>query len=109
MKIEIYILSHLFESVGMSRYWPFGTIIIFLMAQFANVVSWFSNELNGDKMTGNALWPIMSISVIIVFLFAYIIANIRVADKLNKGMFFKIGMAILPFIFQPILGYMKEQ
>lgn len=105
---EIYILSYYFESIGMSRYWPMGTIIVFLMVQFGNVVSWFSNSFNGSNIVGEKFWTIIGIIVIVAFIVAYIIANIRVADKLKKNNAFKVGMAILPFIFQPILGFMTE-
>lgn len=46
--------------------------------------------------------------ILIASAIIYIISNIELAKMFNKERGFTIGLAILPIIFQPILGYQKE-
>lgn len=43
----------------------------------------------------------------IIVVVQYIRSNIRLAEMFDKGIGFKIGLILLPSIFQPILGYQK--
>ncbi len=96
--LEIVTLAYYFESAEMSKLWAICPIITLLIFAFGVVIS----------LAGVSFWLFIAYMLIILFGIAYIIANIRIADKLNKGTLFKVGIAILPFIFQPILGFMKE-
>ena len=51
---------------------------------------------------------ILTIILLVITAISYIISNIRLGKKFNKSTGFIVGLAIFPFIFQPILGYSKK-
>ena len=64
---------------------------------------------------GDRISPILYILVpvgivgIIAAIVAHVKASLKIADMFSKGIIFKVGLILLPFIFQPILGFQREQ
>ncbi len=52
---------------------------------------------------------VISLTMIISWLVAYIKSNIKLGKMFNKTTPFIVGLCILPFIFQPILGYNNKE
>lgn len=89
--------------------------VIFSVLSFlvALVASWYY-----FKAVGMSSWwaivplsgiiPIIGIVGIISFYIAFIISNIRLGKMFQKSKFFIVGLALFPFIFQPILGYSND-
>ena len=48
-------------------------------------------------------------SKIVVHTSTLIVPSIKLAEIFNKGKGFIVGLVILPLIFQPILGYQKDE
>lgn len=87
-------LYYYFKAVGMSGWWailPFASAILVLLA-----------VLSSGLM-------ILAIIVVLSSIIAYVISNIRLARIFRKGTLFTVGLAILPFIFQPILGFQRNE
>lgn len=57
------------------------------------------------KMAGKPAWWIVLLLIPIVNLITLILISIPIAQKFGKGDGFGIGMAFLPFVFWPILGF----
>jgi uncharacterized membrane protein YoaK (UPF0700 family) len=57
------------------------------------------------KISGRPLWWIVLFLIPIVSIVAAIIISIDVAKNFGKGTGFGIGLALLGFIFYPILGF----
>jgi hypothetical protein len=57
------------------------------------------------EIAGKPLWWIILMLIPIVNFFVWIVVCIAVAARFGKGAGFGIGMALLPFIFWPILGF----
>lgn len=52
---------------------------------------------------------VLSLVALIAWLVAYIKSSIKLGQLFNKSNSFIVGLVILPFIFQPILGYNKQE
>jgi hypothetical protein len=57
------------------------------------------------KIAGKPLWWIILFFIPLANLVVGILASIGVAEKFGKGSGFGIGLAFLPFIFYPVLGF----
>jgi hypothetical protein len=57
------------------------------------------------EIAGKPLWWIILMLIPIVNFFVWIVVCIAIAARFGKGAGFGIGMALLPFIFWPILGF----
>ena len=63
-------------------------------------------------LTGLFNPSISLIGILITFILAiiiYAISNYRLGDLFNKGIVFKIGLILLPFIFKPILAFQRNK
>lgn len=86
-------LWYYFKAVGMSGWWailPIGASLSLIFGIFGTV------------------FLIITLVGFISFIIAYIISNIHLAKMFEKGTGFTIGLALLPFIFQPILGFQRD-
>jgi hypothetical protein len=61
------------------------------------------------KIAGKPLWWILLLLVPIANLVITILISIAVAEKFGKGAGFGVGLALLSFIFYPILGFGDAQ
>ena len=59
----------------------------------------------GIIKSGINILLIMGIILILAYLYAHVIASIRLAQKFDKGILFTVLLVILPGIFQPVLGF----
>jgi hypothetical protein len=57
------------------------------------------------EIAGKPIWWIILLFIPLVNIVVSIIVNIEVAKKFGKGTGFGIGLALLGFIFYPILGF----
>ena len=57
------------------------------------------------EIAGKPLWWIILFFVPIVNIVIDIIVSIEIANRFGKGTGFGVGLALLPFIFYPILGF----
>ena len=57
------------------------------------------------EIAGKPLWWILLYLIPFVNLIVAILISIDVAKKFDKGAGFGVGLAFLPFIFYPILGF----
>lgn len=57
------------------------------------------------KMAGRESWWVLLFFIPGINIVAYIILNVDIAKKFGKGEGFGVGLAFLPFIFYPILGF----
>ena len=107
--LQIVTLAYFFGSVGMSKLWAVCPTIALIIIIFGMFQSFAGLMITNDESTGGGVFMIfVAYALLLAFLVAYIIANVKVGKMLNKGTGFIIGLAILPVIFQPILGYMKD-
>ena len=86
-------LWYYFKAVGMSGWWailPIGASLLSIFAIFGIFLS------------------IIILVGFVSFIIAYIISNIHLAKIFEKGTGFTIGLVLLPFIFQPILGFQRN-
>lgn len=88
-----------FKAVGMSGWWAILPFVSIIIASFGMSIM----LLGGSNFIG-----ILGLGCFIAFIIAYILSNIRLANIFKKSIVFTIGLALLPFIFQPILGYQKN-
>jgi len=63
------------------------------------------NKIVMLQIAGRPIWWIFLFFIPIVNLVVAIIVSIDIAKAFGKGTGFGIGLAFLPFIFYPILGY----
>ena len=107
--LQIATLAYYFESVGMSKMWAICPIVSFIILSIGIAtslsVSLFTSSTTPD--TGELL-SIIGMFLLLISGIAYIIATIRVGERMNKGTLFIIFLVLFPFIFQPILGYFGE-
>lgn len=97
--LQVASLFYYFKSTGMSGIWAFVPTLSTLLLGVGS----YSLILGGGGFLA-----IIGIGGLIACLIAYVISNIKLGEMFNKGTGFKIGLAILPFIFQPILGYSND-
>ena len=76
-----------FKAVGMSGNWAFLILLIAI---------------------SSVTIQILVLVFAVVYIIAYIISNIRIAQIFNRGLGFTVGLVFLPHVFQAILGYIKE-
>lgn len=57
------------------------------------------------EIAGKPLWWIILFFIPIVNIVIDIIVSIEIANRFSKGTGFGVGLALLPFIFYPILGF----
>jgi hypothetical protein len=57
------------------------------------------------KIAGRPIWWVILYLIPVVNLIIAILVSIDVANRFGKGAGFGIGLALLPFIFYPILGF----
>lgn len=69
---------------------------------------WFGNFASSSNYTELYIKTIFLILIFVAWAIVSIISNIRLGKKFNKSVEFIVGLAILPFIFQPVLGYTKD-
>jgi len=97
--LEVISLRYYFKGVGMSGNWGFLPIVSILSSQVGNLVA----IIDGGILSG-----LISLVGTTTFFIAYVISNIKLGQLFNKGSGFTLGLVLLPFIFQPILGYKKD-
>ena len=98
--IAVVAIGNYFKALEMKIIWAVMPLISITMIAFGGALA---------TMGGTPLLMIIGIAGIIAFIVAYIISNIKLGKLFDKGIGFTIGLVILPFIFQPILGYQKEK
>lgn len=103
-------LYHYYKAVGMSGLWAILPAIIPIIAAFniSNSMFLFSSHNNLSRAGSGGFTMFLTIVLLAASIISYIISNIRLGKKFNKSSGFIVGLAILPFIFQPILGYSKK-
>lgn len=69
---------------------------------------WFGNFASSSNYTELYIKTIFLLLIFVAWAIVSIISNIRLGKKFNKSVEFIVGLAILPFIFQPVLGYTKD-
>lgn len=57
------------------------------------------------KIAGKPVWWIILLLIPLVNFIVSILVSIEVAKRFGKGAGFGIGLALLPFIFYPVLGF----
>lgn len=57
------------------------------------------------KIAGKPMWWIILFLIPLVNFIAIIMVSIAVAERFGKGAGFGLGLAFLPFIFYPLLGF----
>lgn len=103
-------LYHYYKAVEMSGLWAILPAIIPIIAAFniSNSMFLFSSHNNLSRAGSGGFTMFLTIVLLAASIISYIISNIRLGKKFNKSSGFIVGLAILPFIFQPILGYSKK-
>lgn len=87
--VDLFVLGYYFMATGMSKCW--------IAAPFTIVLAFFGT------------WGlIIGLIGVIAYIVAYIVSNIKLGKMLEKGTAFIVGLAVLPIIFRPILGYQSE-
>lgn len=61
------------------------------------------------QIAGKPLWWVILFFIPVVNLVIAILASIAIAEKFGKGGGFGVGLALLGFIFYPILGFGSAQ
>ena len=57
------------------------------------------------EMAGKPMWWIVLLLIPLVGLIVAVLVNIEIAKKFGKSTGFGVGLALLPFIFYPMLGF----
>jgi len=57
------------------------------------------------QITGKPIWWLILYLIPFVNIVAVILVCIELAKRFGKGVGFGVGLALLPFIFYPILGF----
>ena len=96
--MAISVLCYFFQALGMSKWWPLALIAGIILLAIGIAQSLF----------GTSIWLIVGIILILMYGYAHIISSIRLAEKFDKGIMYKILLIILPGIFQPVLGFEKN-
>lgn len=96
-----------FKAVGMSGKWAIMPFIALLIMSFG-LSSMLAPSFVRDIGTGGSFITIIASIMLIAWVIAYILSNVKLGQMFGKTTPFIVGLAILPFIFQPILGYSKE-
>ncbi len=102
LTVAIGILYYYYQDLDMSGIWA----IVAPASMFVIVIG---------MGFGQGISPILYILVIagivgiIASIVAHVKASLKLADMFSKGKIFKAGLILLPFIFQPILGFQREQ
>ncbi len=61
------------------------------------------------KIAGRPWWWLILLIIPIVSFVVWIVASVDIAKSFGKGTGFGIGLALLPFIFFPVLGFGDAQ
>ena len=61
------------------------------------------------KISGNAWWWVILFFIPLINLLATVKISINLASKFDRGVLFGLGLALLSFIFYPILGFGGSQ
>ena len=61
------------------------------------------------KIGGNAWWWVLLFFVPVINIIAAAKVSIDVAGRFSKGILFGLGLALLPFVCYPILGFDSSQ
>ena len=61
------------------------------------------------KISGNAWWWVILFFVPVLNFLATVKISINLAGKFNRGVLFGLGLALLSFIFYPVLGFGSYQ
>lgn len=101
-------MYYYFKALEMSGKWailPFAAMIILPFG--------ISGLMMAGLIGGMPIIPsfitVISLTMIIAWLVAYIKSNIKIGQMFNKTTPFIVGLCILPFVFQPILGYSDKE
>lgn len=97
-----------FKALDMSGIWA----ILLFLAIFFLPIGYTSLILSGMMGSSNIIASfitVLSLAALIAWLVAYIKSSIKLGQLFNKSNSFIVGLVILPFIFQPILGYNKQE
>ena len=57
------------------------------------------------EMAGKPIWWIVLLLIPLVSLIVAVLVNIEIAKKFGQSTGFGVGLALLPFIFYPMLGF----
>ncbi len=57
------------------------------------------------EMAGKPMWWIVLLLIPLVSLIVMVLVNIEIAKKFGQSTGFGVGLALLPFIFYPMLGF----
>jgi hypothetical protein len=57
------------------------------------------------EMAGKPMWWIVLLLIPLVSLIVAVLVNIEIAKKFGQSTGFGVGLALLPFIFYPMLGF----
>ena len=98
--ISLMALCYYFKAVGMSFFWGIlPTISSFLL--FGGILAMFLTIKNNVIVMSSFIG-------FAVFIIAFVISNIKLGKMFQKSTLFIVGLALFPFIFQPILGYSND-
>lgn len=103
--LSIMTLYNYFKAVGMPGWCG---IIPSILPILSISTVWFGNFASSSSYTELYIKTIFLILIFVAWATVSILSNIRLGKKFNKSVEFIVGLAILPFIFQPVLGYTKD-
>lgn len=101
-------MYHYFKAVEMPG---FLSILLFAAGFILpiGISKLFTASLFGGRPWLGALITVVGIVMILAWIIAYIISNKKLGEMFNKSLPFTVGLCILPFIFQPILGFSRDE
>lgn len=103
---------HYFKRVEMSGVWALIPILASLLVIWGTSMLKETSPIGPSITTGTEMFGslivLLGLGLIIAYLVAYAIANIRVGKGFGKRVPFLVGLIILPWIFMLILGYQEE-
>lgn len=103
--LSIITLYNYFKAVGMPG---LCGIIPSILPILSISTVWFGNFASSSSYTELYIKTFFLILILITWATVSILSNIRLGKKFNKSVEFIVGLAILPSIFQPVLGYTKD-
>ena len=103
--LSIITLYNYFKAVGMPG---LCGIIPSILPILSMSTVWFGNFASSSSYTELYIKTFFLILILIALATVSILSNIRLGKKFNKSVEFIVGLAILPSIFQPVLGYTKD-
>lgn len=103
--LSIMTLYNYFKAVNMPGLCGIIPSILPILSIF---MIWFGNFASSSNYTELYIKTIFLLLIFVAWAIVSIISNIRLGKKFNKSVEFIVGLAILPFIFQPVLGYTKD-